>query len=218
MSHINYNDVKAIRENLANYEMRVLHTNGVYRHLRFHSPTDPFPGNCSFEVVTWPGHAWIGGDWCGGHTIAREPDMLTQFLNVTRISYDYWAEKMCLTSDVPITRRSELAYEEWVRDTARDLVSDYSLAESDTQDIIDAYMELIDPDHPNVVDWHKLETLGPLEFGVDDGAQDMVEVPLDISDAWELEFTEYTYDFLVACEGLRFAAEKWAERIEGAVE
>ena len=102
MTHIN-EDIRNIRDRLRDYTMHVIHADGVYRHLRFHSTTDPHPGNCSFDVVTWPGHAWIGGDWCKGHTIAREHDMLTEFLNVTEISYNYWAEKMRLTSAVPVT-------------------------------------------------------------------------------------------------------------------
>lgn len=89
MTYINHDDLNAIRERLADYEMRVLHANGVHRHLHFQSTTDSFPGNCSFDVITWPGHAWIGGDWCGGHTIAREQDMLGDFLNVRHISYSY---------------------------------------------------------------------------------------------------------------------------------
>lgn len=214
MTYINRQALSDIRTRLADYEMKILHADGVYRRMLFYSTTDPFPGNCAFDVVTWPGHAWIGGDWCKGHAIAREHDMLTEFLNVNIISYGYWAEKMRLTRDTPVTQRSERAYEEWARETAWELAADYSLTESDTQDITDAYMDLVNPDHPNVVDWRDLENLDPLEFDAGRNFRDVVEVQLAISDAWELTFTEYTHDFLVACEGLRFAAEKWEERTQ----
>ncbi|MBK4183177.1 hypothetical protein [Corynebacterium macginleyi] len=214
MTYLNNNEVRGIRDRLKDYEMCVTYADGVYRHLRFYSTTDPYPGNCSFDVVTWPGHAWIGGDWCRGYTISRENDMLTDFLDVLNISYGYWAEKMRLTSDVPIKRRSVLAYEKWVRDTAQEIAADYELCESDTQDIIEEYISLVDPDHPNVVSWGVLESLESMEFDVDRRLGKVVEVPLAISDAWELDFDEYTYGFLVACEGLRFAAEKWASHAE----
>ena len=38
-----------------------------------------------------------------------------------------------------------------------------------------------------------------------------ITVSLAIDDAWELDFDAYLYDFLVACEGLRYAAQKWCE-------
>lgn len=212
MSYINHDAVKSIRKRLVDYDMRVIRADGVYRHLHFHSTTDPLPGNCAFDVITWPGHAWIGGDWCDGHTIAREHDMLASFLNVRDVSYDYWAEKMHLASrNMGLTKPSATAADEWLTGHIDDLARERTLTDDDRRDIAQEYRwEASDGNGTFSAD--SLQNMGTFS------AENDYEIDLSIDDAWELEFSEYTHDFLVACEGLRFAAAKWADRMNGAVE
>lgn len=75
-------------------QLAVLHDDGLYRHLRFKG--DSF---FWFELVTWPGHLYVGGD-LQGYTFARIPDMFEFFgsgvsgVEPGRINPGYWAEKI----------------------------------------------------------------------------------------------------------------------------
>lgn len=211
MSWVDKKAVKEIKARLATYAMKVVHEDGLYRHLYCYSTTDELPGNCSFEVVTWPGCATIYGDWCGAHTISREPDMLQDFLNVRGVSYGYWAEKMRLVGrHQQIIEPSEKACDLWLKAQIAAIKEDYDLTHTDLKDLREQYNWCRDGN--NIFDWQKLQKVG--DFFTENG--DIIE--LSINDAWELDFTEYTYEFLIACEGLRFAANSWVKRQRGVVE
>jgi hypothetical protein len=72
-------------------ELTVLHDDGLYRHLRFRSPNGWF----SYDLVTWPGHLYVGGG-LDGYTFVRLDDMFTFFAdsNEGRINPSYWQEKI----------------------------------------------------------------------------------------------------------------------------
>lgn len=73
------------------HEMTVLREDGLYRHLRFKRPNDPF---YYYDLVTWPGYLAIVGD-CGDYIFSRERDMFEWFKgDGDRISPDYWASKL----------------------------------------------------------------------------------------------------------------------------
>ena len=200
-------DIEEISDRLNDYEMKVHHDDGLYRHLYFHSTTDPFPANCSFHVITWPGHACIHGDWCGAHTIAREPDMLKDFLNVRHIDHHYWAEKMSLVGrHQQITEESPEACHQWIAERLQEIEQEYDLKETDRFNIRNEYESCLDGN--GILKWEDLQ-----ELGIYTTWEDCEEINLGIDDAWELDFTAYRHDFLVACEGLRYAAEKWTEYV-----
>lgn len=74
-----------------NHEMRILHHEGIYRHVRYRKPGD---SNMWFELVTWPEHLTIAGDM-GTWTFSRVEDMFTFFRDEQlRINESYWAEKL----------------------------------------------------------------------------------------------------------------------------
>ena len=150
MPRINKSDVAEIQQWLEKYRMAIIHADGVYRHLRFNSTAELWPGHCHFDVVTWPGHAWIGGDWCDGYTIKcggelainREPDMLHEFLNVKSVDYDYWAVEMKraahsqkLSDPSSIVCNSMI--DEWINEirSARDLAGEDELTDTDVDTI-----------------------------------------------------------------------------------
>lgn len=80
-------------------EMVALQDDGLYRHLRFKSPAGWF----FYDLVTWPGHLYVGGS-LDAYTFARMPDMFEFFgsgvsgVEPGRINPDYWAEKITAAS------------------------------------------------------------------------------------------------------------------------
>lgn len=74
----------------AQHQMTVMHEDGVYRHLRFQRPESWMYG---FDIVTWPGHLYVGGD-IEDFTFARIHDMADFFDMKPDINPHYWAEKI----------------------------------------------------------------------------------------------------------------------------
>lgn len=109
-----------------------------------------------------------------------------------------------------ITKPSEVACDKWIEEQLAYIMGEYDLTEEDQEGIRDAYNSCRDGN--NILDWEKLQTVGYYDLN----SGEVIE--LSENDVWYLDFTEYTHDFLVACEGLRFAAAKWARRTRGEVE
>lgn len=74
-----------------NHELTIRHDDGLYRHLRCAAPGTWVYG---FDVVTWPGHLYVGGD-IDGFTFSRITDMFEFFGHDNgRLNPNYWAEKL----------------------------------------------------------------------------------------------------------------------------
>lgn len=80
--------LRTFNENLGEHQMRILHEDGLYRHLRFKNPANGFYW---FDLIIWPGNLTITGD-IGTYTFARDTDMFTFFTG--EINTGYWAEKL----------------------------------------------------------------------------------------------------------------------------
>lgn len=107
---------RAFRANTGNHEMRILHEDGLYRHLRF---AEPGTGIWHFDLVTWPGSLAIRGDIGEGFIFTRIDDMLDFFDTGRRapgeINATYWAEKLDRGS--PSVREfSDKQFRAWLRD------------------------------------------------------------------------------------------------------
>lgn len=74
-----------------NHTMKVLFDDGVNRHLSFRFEDSSF---LWFDVITWRGRLYIGGD-CQTFVFARLPDMFEFFrTDRGRINPGYWQEKI----------------------------------------------------------------------------------------------------------------------------
>lgn len=90
-------------QDVAKHEMKILHYDGAYRHIRFSKPGT----RCmSFDLVTWPGYLCFCGDM-GDFVFSRSEDMFEFFRSsghkshpgqVLAVNFEYWAEK-CLAVD-----------------------------------------------------------------------------------------------------------------------
>lgn len=107
---------RAFRANTEKHEMRVLHDDGLYRHLRF---AEPGTGIWHFDLVTWPGSLAIRGDIGEGFIFTRIDDMLDFFDNGRRgpgeINVTYWAEKLDRGSR-SVREFSAKEFRAWLRD------------------------------------------------------------------------------------------------------
>lgn len=80
-------------KDVANHQMTVLHSDGIYRHLHFASSQSAF--NQWFDLVTWPNFLTISGDM-GCWTFSRVRDMFGFFRSKgeLKINASYWSEKL----------------------------------------------------------------------------------------------------------------------------
>lgn len=103
--------------------MRVLHDDGLYRHLRFQKPGT---GIWHWDLITWPGSLAIRGDIGEGHIFTRTDDMLRFFDQnkaENEINAHYWAEKLDLGRD-SVKEFSTDRFEEWCEENAPQIAED----------------------------------------------------------------------------------------------
>jgi hypothetical protein len=75
--------------NTAGHELKILHDDGLYRHILM---AKPGTGMYRYELITWPGHLSVGGDM-DHYVFSRVEDMFT-FFRGREINPHYWAEKV----------------------------------------------------------------------------------------------------------------------------
>lgn len=97
-------------QDVAQHTMTVLRDDGVDRHLRFKQPGD---SSYWFDVLTWGGRLYIGGD-CGTYVFTREHDMFGFFRNRT-VNPSYWGEKCKAACKGGIEKYSEDVFKETLR-------------------------------------------------------------------------------------------------------
>ena len=107
----------------ANHGLTVLHSDGLYRHLRMSAPGT---GIWHWDVITWPGHLAIDGDIGLGLIFSRDIDMIEFFAaglrhatyddGAPQISIGYWAEKLSRGAE-SVKKYSPDLFMEYVRTT-----------------------------------------------------------------------------------------------------
>lgn len=105
------------------HELRVLHDDGPYRHLRFQRPGT---GIWHWDLITWPGSLAIRGDIGEGHIFTRTDDMLRFFdhgQGEHQINAHYWAEKLDLGRD-SVKGFNTDRFVEWCAEHAPDIPED----------------------------------------------------------------------------------------------
>ncbi|MGE7432777.1 hypothetical protein [Kitasatospora sp. NPDC001175] len=175
----------------AQHEMTVLHTNGLYRHLRFKNPTN---FAYWFDLITWPGCLTIRGDLGDSYTFSRLPDMF-EFFRGKQINAHYWAEKL------DTGRNSAKEYSE---DLFRQLVTEHvagAIRHSDAPRGIGKAVraEILDQD-----------------LTVEAEARDLLEdfryQGFEFHDIWEWSFSDYTRQFLWACHAIQWGIAQYDAR------
>lgn len=178
---------------IANHTMTVLMDNGVYRHIKFSN------GGSSiyrFDLITWPGTLCIDGD-CGTWVFSRLHDMFEFFRREEKyqpeklsINRGYWAEKLDAVS-----RRDKV--KEWSPKIFRERVleyfydhfesSDYELEQSEIDAKRESCLSAIERD---VLYYEDDEIIAQQSIN------DFEHEGFRFHDAWEWDFTEYTFSFI----------------------
>jgi hypothetical protein len=93
MSKLREEIAARFQADVRDHEMAVVKDDGVHRHLTFRRPTSSV---FRFDLLTWPGHLCITGDY-GTYVFSRIPDMF-EFFRGHEINPRYWDEKLLSVS------------------------------------------------------------------------------------------------------------------------
>ena len=141
----------------ADHEMQILHTDGLYRHLRFKAPTTSM---WHWDLITWPGSLAIRGDVGEGFIFTRTEDMLSFFDHGQpdgHINPGYWSEKLTSGREAA-TSYSEKLFEAEVSKTLTDVEGDYP-------GIAEAWAEHVASEFNTEYEEEALRALSEFRFG-----------------------------------------------------
>lgn len=200
------------QHDVANHEMTVLHSDGLYRHLRFHNP-DRFSD--WFDLITWPGNLAVKGGH-GGFMFARQDDMFGFFRrngNQRGINPGYWAEKM------PDCGRAVKEYSEgalratlephltkWEREQFPPQLAEYEEANARYHALSPEAQRLTrKPVKPRSFRELVAEYDEDDELADEAGARRMLgelETAEVVSDTWEWDLKDWDYHYLWSCHAI----------------
>lgn len=187
---------------VAEHELTVLHSDGLYRHLRF---AKPGTGINHFDLVTWPGHLSLGGDR-DGYVFARTDDMFEFFRakshwNMGTINPQYWAEK--LTTRVKVKVYDEALCKKLIGEYIGDADEDYypGLKAYARQALADA-----DFDSDLAYEDSAREWLRDFKYVVPKVAPVR---SYEFSDVWEWDLSDWDFHYLYACHAIQWGIEQY---------
>lgn len=187
------------REDTADHVMRILHDDGLYRHIVYTRPGSIFD---RYELVTVPGLLTMTGDR-GDYSFRRLDDMFQFFGSRGPGAFDahYWAQK-CVAGTT---------YE-------------YS-ADSFTEDVVERFRDFVDErelgDDTAAELWEEIEDSVLRHAEWEPGAREAVESfegphGFAFSDGWEMNFRELDSHFLWACNAIAAGVQRY-RRVEGSI-
>lgn len=152
-------------KNTAGHHLKVLHDDGLYRHLRMCSHYDDgAPTSVWYwDIVTWPGSLAIRGDVADGYIFTRDTDMLQFFTarpsehhhgDEPQIDMHYWAQKLASEHRSTATVYSSKTFLDSVQDAlSNDSTDPDDLMSAARQDMLfsldeQAFAQLPDQDDP----------------------------------------------------------------------
>jgi len=178
-------------EDIKNHQMKILHDEGVYRHIRFKQPDT---GNMYFDLVTYPGYLVYSGDM-GDFSFSRTPDMF-KFFNSKTINLGYWSEKLQSVDAQSAYSVDSNGYKEWSEELFWENLTECLKAhfEDDWQCKLTKYKEesCVDANIP-------YEAVNSV-LGYDFGAE---------FDFWEYSHTVYTFRIQWALRAIRWGVEQY---------
>lgn len=193
-----------------NHRIKILHDDGLYRHLRFQIPDTM---NRYFDIVTFPGHLCYVGDM-GSFTFTRIQDMFQFFRSKVGdnggkqlyINTGYWAEKLEAVDKTD-------GYEEFDKDRFLEIINEYrvrwikdgarngTLSKEERRELWEA------------VDYEVLHCLEDGEFVSYDAASSFsYKIGLDtfeFTDLWEHNFKRYSYRFVWCCYAIVWGIQEY---------
>jgi hypothetical protein len=186
----------------ATHEMKILHDDGLYRHLRFQRPDT---SSYAFELITVPNALIYRGE--ESYVFSRLRDMFEFFRSPAgHINPGYWSQK--LTSDRDCVKKYDQdLFEKLVREHVAEAVED-------------------DPTLSGLTDAVRGVILESDEIGYEDGARRELESfafyknpddrwdadkhpDFQFHDTWEWDLKDYDPWFLWACHGIAWSVRQY---------
>jgi hypothetical protein len=165
--------------------MKVLHDDGLYRHLRFQKPGSSFYW---FDIVTWPGSLAIRGD-VDGYMFTRVTDMFEFFRSDKgRINPHYWSEK------TEGGRQACMSYSE--KDAKAQILRDIGDLEERPPGLFLAIQrDIFDSIH--------------FEDEAREAIQRFDHEGVTFEDAWEWDLHDYDWSFLWCCHAIVWGIQQY---------
>lgn len=204
----------------AAHQMVVLRDDGVNRHLRFKSP------ECNaywFDIITWPGTLCIDGDM-GTFVFRRLHDMF-EFFRTDQDHYNrtgragqlainpgYWDEKLRAPnprdsmeySADSFRKHVKEAFDNWVENNQPDEEESTQAERDDFNAAKDALWSALTHQVLSVADDGDIRAYDAArEFECDEAPD------FDMSDCWEWNCREFTFDFLWNCYAITWGIEQY---------
>lgn len=187
--------VKRFAEDVENHTVKVLHEDGIYRHLMCRSK-DSFM--YWFEIITSPGQLTIRGDM-GTFVFARLTDMFEFFGSGTRINAQYWGEKLQASSE-PIKRYSKQVAIQHAKEALADQLEYKDPSREQTGEIKSAFNQQV----LAVVNYEESDERAFRQ------AIDEFEVHgVRFEDSWEWDLTEYDGRYLWNLHAILWAIREY---------
>lgn len=213
----------------ADHTLTVLHDDGLYRHLRFTSTDNRFYW---FELVTWPGRLAFTGGIGAGFVFARLDDMFEFFRtagmhagdNPNRIHPGYWAEKVIDGRERCSAYSEEKAlgtvgeYIDGWAERYDDLVAGHE-AEVRRYEALPRFEQSMRPapvppktvgELREIVANFEADGLTMHEDGARDLLRELERVGL-LRDTWEWDLSDWSWEFLWACNAIAWGVRRYDE-------
>jgi hypothetical protein len=187
---------KSARKNFAQWtekhELKIVHEDGLYRHLRIAAPGSYHYG---YDLITWPWHLSIQGDLSSGLTFSRLEDMLQFFRRPAGpwIDFGYWAQKIT-ASDFTKVR----SYSRARLDKRLEQAFDYAEEEADGASNTNV-REAWESHAPG----YDLDN----EYEAREAVSTFPDTYPGFGDSWEWDLTDWDYGYLVVCHAIHRGVE-----------
>lgn len=187
---------RLVAASISRNEMTILREDGLYRHIRFQQPGTAI---CWFDLITWPHHLVISGDFDSFH-FSREEDMFNFFEhcgNDHGINPGYWAEKIQGTAKArcysPELFRSTVVKHFW--ESRRNYRGDtVELWRSINRNVLE-YSEDEHQARAALIGFRHVDIKAKASFG--------------FRDAWEWDFTDFDYHYLKSLHAIVFGIAQY---------
>jgi hypothetical protein len=182
------------------HEMRILHDDGLYRHLRFKSPDH---GSYWFELITAPGSLTFRGDG-ESFVFARERDMFGFFRSSRdgSINPGYWSEKLTSARDAAF-KYDEESFRTQVWECVRTYRGIYrGLAKAVQAHFFDGWASEYDISFED----QARAALEAFSYTPNNWTQ-----PFTFTDTWEWDFKGFDWWFLWACHAIVWGIARYDE-------
>jgi len=179
---------------------------GVHRHLRFKRPGSSM---YYFDLVTWPGRLFVGGD-IASWVFKRQEDMFEFFRRESRevgyINASYWSEKLDSRNGPgdAMTFSPEL-YRQRVREAFDEYVETWEAAEGMPWPYAGEVWQRIEDE--------VLNSYWGGEISIESEAYELLNQfschGLEFHDTWDWTLHDFDYHFLLSCHAIMWGISKY---------